>query len=124
MALRTKWTVRVDGLQTLLAFGDTLGERRPVVVSLLIGGLAPEEPGCVGDCFDAAPVCEWITSVWPKSAQTPLVETRVNELLHFLFAYDKRVRSAWVGLYRTGVPQRAARAASSARPAAHSSKAV
>lgn len=109
MEMRTKWTVRVDGLQTLLAFGDTVAARQPVIMSLLIEGLAPEAPRCLGDCFDTAPVCDWITGEWPKSTPTPLVETRVNELLHYLFAYDKRVQSAWVGLYRSGLPQRAAR---------------
>jgi 7,8-dihydroneopterin aldolase/epimerase/oxygenase len=109
MALRAKWTLRVDELRTLLAFGDPAEERQPVIVSLLIEGLAPDEPGRPEECFNDAPVCDWITTEWPLSAGTPLIETRVNQLLLFLFAHDKRVQNAWVALYRPGVPPRAAR---------------
>jgi dihydroneopterin aldolase len=105
MALRAKWTVRVDDLQTELALGDTRNQRQPVLVSLLIEGLTPEEPDQQADCLDVERVCEWITDVWPQSAGTPLIENRVNELLQYLFARDKRVQSAWVGLYRTKSPQ-------------------
>lgn len=109
MALRAKWSLRVDELPTRLALGDTADGVQPVLVSLLIEGLAPDEPGRQEDCFDAAPVCDWITGEWPKSAATPLIETRVNQLLLFLFAHDKRVQNAWVALVRPGVPSRTAR---------------
>lgn len=99
----------MDGLQTQLALGDTLDQRQPVLVSLLIEGLMPEEPDQQADSLDVERVCEWITHVWPQSAATPLIENRVNELLHYLFAQDKRVQSAWVGLYRNESPQGATR---------------
>jgi len=95
MALRAKWSIRIDELPTRLAFGDAADAvLQPLLVSLLIEGLAPDEPGRREDCFDAAPVCDWITGPWTKSAATPLIETRVNQLLLFLFAHDKRVQSA------------------------------
>jgi 7,8-dihydroneopterin aldolase/epimerase/oxygenase len=109
MALRAKWSLRVDDLSTRLAFGDAADGGQTVRVSLLIEGLVQDEPGRREDCFDAAPICDWITGVWPKSPATPLIETRVNQLLLFLFAHDKRVQNAWVGLYRTGVAPGAAR---------------
>jgi dihydroneopterin aldolase len=101
-ALRGKWSVRVEGLETRLAVGlsDAEREPRPVRVSLLIDGLAPDTPGGLADCIDYAPICDWITEHWPQSAHTPLLETRVNELLAFVFAFDKRVQDVWVGLYR------------------------
>jgi len=111
MALRAKWSIRIDELPTRLAFGDEADAVQPVLVSLLIEGLAPDEPGRREDCFDAAPVCDWITGSWTKSAATPLIETRVNQLLLFLFAHDRRVQSAWVALVRLSVPPHAARIA-------------
>jgi 7,8-dihydroneopterin aldolase/epimerase/oxygenase len=50
-------------------------------------------------------VCEWITQQRPRYDATPLLETRANELLAFLFDFDKRVQEAWVGVYRTGSPR-------------------
>jgi dihydroneopterin aldolase len=102
MALRGKWSVRVEGLETRLAVGLSDADRlpRPVQVSLLIDGLAPDRPGAIADCIDYAAICDWITDQWPQSAHTPLLETRVNELLAFVFAFDKRVQDVWVGLYR------------------------
>lgn len=101
MALRAKWSVRVEGLETCLAVGSSEVDRRPqpVQVSLLIDGLVPVTPNGRADCIDYAPICDWITGQWPQSACTPLLETRVNELLAFVFAFDKRVQGVWVGLY-------------------------
>ena len=107
MALRAKWTVRVEGLKTQLAVGLSEKERQPqaVLISLVINGLTPDAPGDLADCLDYAPICDWIVRQWPQSAHTPLLETRVNELLLFLFAFDKRVQDAWVGVYKTGLPR-------------------
>lgn len=117
MALRAKWTIRVDRLPTRLALGTGEHAHEPMLVSLEVEGLAAESPAGLGDCLDYATVCDWITEHWPRSPAVPLMETRVNELLRFLFAYDKRVQSAWVGLYRptpsgnaqVGVERRASR---------------
>lgn len=107
MAFRAKWTVRVEGLKTQLAVGLSENERRPqrVLISLVINGLTPETPGDIADCLDYAPICDWIVRQWPQSAHTPLLEMRVNELLVFLFEFDKRVQDAWVGIYKTGQPR-------------------
>jgi 7,8-dihydroneopterin aldolase/epimerase/oxygenase len=105
--VRAKWTIRIDGLKTQLAVGMSEKERRPQVmlISLVINGMTPDAPGDLADCLDYAAICDWIIHQWPKSAHTPLLETRVNELLVFLFEFDKRVQDAWVGVYKTIQPR-------------------
>jgi dihydroneopterin aldolase len=111
MALRAKWTLRLEGVQTQLAFGAAAqaDAPQPLQVSLVINGLTPDTPFDGADCLDHETICRWIVDEWPKSAATPLLETRVNELLDFIFGFDKRVQDAWVGLYRSGLPGGAAR---------------
>ena len=100
MALRAKWTVRMEGLETRLAAGGSDGEPELhlVRVSLVINALTPDTPGEPDDCVDHAAICHWIAHQWPLSPAAPLLETRVNELLDFVFAFDKRVQDVWVGL--------------------------
>lgn len=111
MAPRAKWTLRIEGLKTRLRVGAPNIEPRPesISVSLEVNGLAPDAPQQLGDCFDYAPICEWVTREWPLSDAAPLLETRVNQLLTFLFDCDRRVQDVWVGVYRTGQARAAAR---------------
>lgn len=100
--LRAKWTIRVERLETRLAIGPDAAE--DVQVSLAISGLARAAPNEAGDCIDHSPVLDWITHEWPRTTPTLLLQTRVNELLAFLFGLDKRVQDAWVSIYRAGAP--------------------
>lgn len=111
MALRAKWTLRIEGLKTRLRVGASNDEPRPeaMSVSLEVNGLAPDTPQQLGDCFDYAPICEWVTREWPQSDAAPLLETRVNQLLTFLFECDRRVQDVWVGVYKTGQARGSAR---------------
>ena len=103
IALRSKWTVRVQSLQTQLRVGIYAHERepQPILVSLRISGLAETSPATLAQCFDYEPICRWVLDEWPLSAHTPLLETRLNELAAQVFAADKRVMDVWVGLYKT-----------------------
>jgi dihydroneopterin aldolase len=111
MALRAKWTVRIEGLKTRLRVGAPNADPRtePMSVSLEVNGLAPDAPQQLDDCFDYAPICEWVTREWPLSDAAPLLETRVNQLLTFLFECDRRVQDVWVGVYKTGQARGSAR---------------
>lgn len=100
MATRTKWTLRIERLATRLAVGDD--ERQPVQVSVTLHGLADAEPREGADRIDLDAVCRWITGAWPRSAPEPLLETRVNELIAFVFGFDRRVQEARVAVCRTG----------------------
>ena len=102
MTLHSKWTVRVQSLRTRLRVGIYEHEResQPVLVSLCISGLAETFPSTLAQCFDYEPICRWVLDEWPLSAHTPLLETRLNELVNHVFS-DKRITDVWVGLYKT-----------------------
>jgi dihydroneopterin aldolase len=103
--MNANWTIRIERLQIHLPVGvyaDEI-EPQPLWVSLAASGEASAAPGSLAQCFDYAPLCHWLTHVWPKTPHTPLLETRINELLSFVFALDARVRTVWVGLYKQRV---------------------
>lgn len=105
MALRAKWTVRIEGLKTRLRVGvsDAGQQSESISVSLEVNGLVADVPQQLGDCLNYEPICEWITREWPLSDAAPLLENRVNQLLMFLFEFDRRVQDVWVGVYKAGL---------------------
>jgi hypothetical protein len=101
MAGRTKWTLRVDRLPTRLALGAGAAARpRAVHVNLILHGLADPMPRTSAQRIDLEGICRWITHAWPASPATELLETRANELMRFVFGFDRRVQEARVGVYR------------------------
>lgn len=107
MAPRSRWTARVESLETRLRVGVYAHEHelQPILVSLRISGLAEAHPSSLAQCFDYEPICRWMLDEWPLSAHTPLLETRLNELVSRVFA-DSRITDVWVGLYKTqAIPQ-------------------
>lgn len=107
--MNATWTVRIDRLETHLPVGIYAHEQdaQPVWVSLTATGEARAAPGSLDECFDYEPLCRWLTQEWPASPHTPLLETRVNQVIEFVFATDPRVRHVWVGLYKQRVSQQA-----------------
>jgi len=103
MALRSKWTVRIHRFETWLRVGsgDEEQQAQPVTVSLRICGLSETCPNGLQECLDYQPICQWMATEWPNSPNTPLLETRLNELVDHIFTQDKRVMDLWVGLYKT-----------------------
>lgn len=107
--MKATWTVRIERLATQLPVGIYAHEQaaQPVWVSLVAAGEASAAPGSLDDCFDYEPLCRWLTQAWPKSLHTPLLETRVNQVIEFVFASDPRVHHVWVGLYKQRVCEQA-----------------
>lgn len=107
--MKASWTVRIERLETHLPVGIYAHEQdaQPVWVSLTATGEASAMPGSLDECFDYEPLCLWLTQVWPTTPHTPLLETRVNQVMAFVFASDPRVRNVWVGLYKQRVSQQA-----------------
>lgn len=103
MALRSKWTVRVEALRTSLRVGIYEHElhHQPILLKLRISGLAEALPHTLAQCFDYEPICRWALEEWPLSPHTPLLETRLNELIEYVFNSDKRIRDVFFGLYKT-----------------------
>jgi 7,8-dihydroneopterin aldolase/epimerase/oxygenase len=46
--------------------------------------------------LDSLAIPRWITDEWPKSPHIPLLETRLRELMQFVFAFDPRIE--WVDI--------------------------
>jgi dihydroneopterin aldolase len=73
---------------------------QPVWVSLTATGTAPASPSSLDQCFDYEPLCRWLLREWPGTPHTPLLETRIDQLLAFVFGLDARLQTVWVGLYK------------------------
>lgn len=103
------WTIRIDRMETHLSVGIHGDEQasQPMWVSLTASGMASATPDALDECFDYEPLCRWLTQVWPGTPHTPLLETRINQLLAFVFDLDPRVNEAWVGLYKQRVSRQA-----------------
>lgn len=87
-------TVAFSGLETRLRVGiwDHERESQPVRVSLSVRARLP-------DCsLDSLAILRWITEEWPKSPHIPLLETRLRELMQFVFAFDSRIEWADIAL--------------------------
>jgi len=41
--------------------------------------------------FDSNTISDWICRIWPQYPHTPLLETRMRELLQFVFQSDARI---------------------------------
>lgn len=78
-----------------------------VWVSIKATGSASASPQGIGQCVDYEPLCHWLAEVWPRSPHAPLLETRINQLLAFIFALDPRLDTAWVGLYKQRMSRQA-----------------
>ena len=90
------WTIEVADLDTELRVGIWEHERnlQPIRISFSIRALAPAFPATIDDCLNYEPICRWIIDSWPALPHTPLLETKVRELLQHIFDYDSRVE--WV----------------------------
>lgn len=108
--MNTAWTIKIERMEIHLAVGiyaDEL-EPQPLWVSLTASGAASASPRSLDQCFDYEPLCHWLTHVWPRTPHTPLLETRVNQLLGFVFGLDARVQTVWIGLYKQRMSRQAA----------------
>jgi dihydroneopterin aldolase len=96
------WSVRIERLRIELAVGVYPRERppQPLWVDLTLEGIAPDSPRSLSECIDYEPLLKWLKEEWPQTPHTPLLETRVNQLLAFAFAMDARIHTVKVGLYK------------------------
>ena len=98
--MNTTWSIRIDKLPTQLRVGVDPGELapQPVWVTLRLRGVAAACPASLSECIDHAPLRRWITERWPRAPHTPLLETRVNELIAAAFNLDDRIQEVQAGL--------------------------
>ncbi len=87
------WTITIDNLETRLRVGIWEHERaaQPVRVCLSIAP-APGGAARAGSaCLDQRTLVRWLTEEWPRQAHTALLETRLRELMAFVFGLDARI---------------------------------
>ena len=81
--------IAISNLETRLRVGiwDHEREFQPVHVNLI---MAPDparlQPGAGG--IDYRPIVRWVKEEWPGAPHTPLLETRLRELMDFVFASE------------------------------------
>lgn len=86
--------ISFTGLETRLRVGiwDHEREFQPVRVSLSLRARMS------GGNLDGLAISRWITGEWPKSPHIPLLETRLRELMQFVFEFDPRIEWADIAL--------------------------
>lgn len=92
------WTIEIADIETQLRVGIWEHERvlQPIRISMSIRALAAAIPQSIEDCLNYEPICRWIVESWPAQPHTELLETRLRELMDFVFHYDARIE--WVEL--------------------------
>lgn len=107
--MNTTWTVSIERLEIQLPVGVYDDEllAQPLWVSLKASACTSASPGSLGQCLDYAPLCHWLTRVWPATPHTPLLETRMNQLFAFVFSLDDRVTDVWAGMYKQRMSRQA-----------------
>lgn len=90
------WTIQIDEIETALRVGIWEHERapQPVRISMKIRAIAAIIPQSIEDCLNYEPICRWIVDTWPAQPHTELLETKLYELMEFVFDFDGRVE--WV----------------------------
>lgn len=91
-----KWTIEIVNLETKLRVGiwDHEREFQPILINISIRAFASAYPESIEDCLDYQPICRWMTDEWPNQSHTPLIETKLHELMSYIFLFDSRVE--WV----------------------------
>lgn len=94
------WTIEINKLETRLRVGIWEHERefQPVHIHLALRAIAAASPQSIEDCLDYQPICRWMVSDWPQQPHTPLLETKLRELMDFIFSYDARIEWADVSI--------------------------
>lgn len=87
-------SIAFTGLETRLRVGiwDHEREFQPVRVSLSLRARLSD------GSLDSLAIPRWITGEWPKSPHIPLLETRLRELMQFVFEFDPRIEWADIAL--------------------------
>lgn len=92
----TTWTVEIKDVQTRLRVGIWEHERdyQPIIINLTLRGTAPIFPETIEDCLNYEPICRWLIDELPLKPYTQLLETKLAEVMRFVFDFDARI--TWV----------------------------
>lgn len=98
------WTVEIKELATQLRVGAHAHESRlvPVSVDIVVRAITPAVPRTIEDCMNYQPICQWMLIDWPALPHAPSLETRLRELMRFVFDFDERIEWVDITLQRPG----------------------
>ena len=102
------WTIEIQDMECRSRVGIWEHERelQPIRISISMHAIAPAFPQQIEDCLNYEPICRWIADEWPRKPHTPLLETRVRELVDFIFNFDARIEWANVAILKLkAIPQ-------------------
>ena len=102
------WTIEIADIETRLRVGIWEHERefQPIRINISIRAIALACPISIEDCLNYEPICRWIIDSWPTQPHTPLLETRLRELIDFIFDFDARIEWADVAISKpAAIPQ-------------------
>ena len=93
MSSKHKWRINVRNLETNMRVGCDPKERDPqrIRINVMIEGEYDFKPDKLDQCINYDVVYKFVTQEWPKLPHTILLETRVNDLLEYIFRSDDRV---------------------------------
>jgi dihydroneopterin aldolase len=98
------WIIEIKRLKTQLRLG-ALGKDanlQEICIDITIRAITPAFPQSITDCMNYQPICRWIVEAWPKLGATPLLASRAQELVAFIFDFDSRVESVDVAISKSG----------------------
>lgn len=89
----TPCTITITNLETRLRVGiwDHEREFQPIRINLSLCANSSTGAQATEDCLDYQSIRHWITDEWPKQLHTPLLETKLRELMEFVFRFDSRI---------------------------------
>ena len=95
--------IRIHKLKTTSKVGIWEHEKnaQPILISIQIQGIASAFPSDISECIDYEPICSWLTKDFPNLPHTSLLETRLFEILKYIFDSDNRIDSVNVNLSKT-----------------------
>lgn len=94
------WTIEIKDVDTQLRVGIWEHELayQPIRISITLRAIVPVFPQAIEDCLNYEPICRWIIDELPGMPHTPLLETKLSELMRFIFDFDSRVEWADVAI--------------------------
>ena len=105
MSFKQKWRIYINSLEVVMRVGCAPHEREPqrIWLNVTIEGQYPVQPEVLEDCINYDLVYKFVTGTWPGLPHTILLETRMVELLEFIFASDAKVDYAKVAMLKPDI---------------------
>ena len=105
MSYNQKWRIYVKNLETRMRVGCSPHEHEPqrIFVNATIEGEYSAHPETLDQCINYDTIYKLVTQEWPKLPHTTLLETRICELLEYIFRSDNRIQYVKLSLVKPDI---------------------